>query len=130
MKPTLMLVEDIESVRAKLAHQLGSHFEIVASCGGAESAIEAYATHRPDLVLLDLVLPQRSGIEVMRSLFAMGEPRAQVVILSGIQDESIAIQALNEGAVDFLQKPIDPKLLCEVLLRFATSGNRNRALHP
>jgi two-component system C4-dicarboxylate transport response regulator DctD len=130
MKPTLMLVEDIASVRQRLVQQLRDAFEIVAECDGADAAVVAYQKHRPQLVLLDLVLPQRSGIEVMRVFFSLGEPRAQVVILSGIQDESIALQALAEGASDFLQKPVDPKLLREVLLRFVTVETQNKALAP
>jgi DNA-binding NtrC family response regulator len=130
MKPTLMLVEDVDSVRNRLTQELHAHFEIVAQCGGADEALQAYALKRPQLVLLDLVLPQRSGIEVMRAMWEMGDPRAQVVILTGIQDEAIALQALQEGAAEFLQKPVDPNLLIDVLMRFVTDETQNTILRP
>lgn len=77
---------------------------VVARCGNATEALEAIREHRPELVLLDIVMPGMSGIELTSQL---GEVQAPAVVFITARDDH-ALAAFDAGAVDYVVKPIDP----------------------
>jgi CheY-like chemotaxis protein len=119
MKPTLILVDDMPTVRAKLRELLQNDFDVLAEAGTGAEAIEACKRNPPHVVLMDLVMPGMTGIEAMRQILDSVQPPPRVVIMSGLQTESVVMQAFEAGAVDYLLKPIDGQTLREVLLSFA-----------
>jgi len=119
MKPTLILVDDMQVVRDKLRKTLENDFDIVGEAASGSEAIEACRQSVPQVVLMDLVMPGMSGIEAMRAILESVQPAPRVVIMSGLQTESVVMQAFDAGACDYLLKPIDPHVLREVLLSFA-----------
>lgn len=123
MKPTLIIIDDLQTVRDKLRKHLENDFEIVGEAANGREAIAEVTRARPQLVLMDLVMPEMSGLEAMRAILHTVQPAPKIVIMSGLQNESVVMQALAEGAVDYLPKPIDPRTLTEVLLSFARLEN-------
>jgi DNA-binding response OmpR family regulator len=109
---TILLVEDEDSLRRvikDLLQQEGYH--ICEARDGAE-AMEQVDRHNPDLVLLDLNLPNVDGYQVLQKLRA--HPRTAnlpVIILSARGDEDNEVKVLKLGATDFLAKPFRPKAL-------------------
>lgn len=82
--------------------------------GNGLEAVSQYEALRPDLVLLDLVMPQSDGREALARILEL-DPQARVVILSSLGAQSDIEQCLRLGARSYLQKPIDPEAMERVL---------------
>lgn len=104
----LLLVDDHEVVRSGLSALLGLHaeLEIAGEAGTVAGALEAAARLKPDVVLLDVRLPDGSGFEACRNLHQLTPP-AKVIILTAFADDEIVMQAIGSGAEGYLLKEID-----------------------
>lgn len=122
MKPTLLIVDDIKVVRARLSEQLGNDFDIVGEAASAKEALELCQRLKPQLVLMDLVMPERTGIDATRDILSLMDPKPKVIILSGVSEESYAAEALDAGASEYLLKPISPEKLISVLRAFSDTN--------
>src|SRR5579872_1983143 len=101
--PTILIVEDEPPIRRLLRTTLGAHdYRTLAAATGAE-AMSALRHHRPDLVLLDLGLPDIDGIKLISDIRAQGP--VPIVILSSRGDEAAKVAALDSGADDYVTKP-------------------------
>jgi DNA-binding response OmpR family regulator len=110
----VLIVDDdahLGSMLSDLIRTLG-HEPSWVSDGAA--ALRALAQTRPDLVLLDIVMPGISGVELLPSLQALA-PGAPVIMLSGVADEDLGRQALARGAFDYIVKPVDVRQLAHVI---------------
>ncbi len=120
MKPRLLLVDDDTEIRTQMKWALAADYE-VAQAGDRASALEAFKTHRPSAVLLDLGLPPRpnepeEGLAALAEILAV-DRTAKVLIVSGQGEKENALRAVGAGAYDFLCKPIDLDELKLVLRR-------------
>lgn len=119
MKPSVLIVEDVKKIRDELRSVLQGEFAVVAEAADGAAAIEAYNRFKPKLVVMDVVMPKMSGIEATRLILqSAGTDPPLVVMLSGLKDESVVMQALQAGAVDYLFKPIEGDKLREILRAF------------
>jgi two-component system KDP operon response regulator KdpE len=99
----ILIVEDDLATRQVLARELaGAGYRIVEAETGA-GALERFAARRPDLVLLDLGLPDIDGLQVIRAI--RKEARTPILILSGRFEEREKVEALDRGADDYVTKP-------------------------
>jgi two-component system, OmpR family, KDP operon response regulator KdpE len=98
----ILVVDDERPILRFLSASLGGQYEIVQAATG-EDAIRAVATERPDLVILDLGLPDIDGVEVTRRLREWTQ--TPIIIVSVREQESDKIAALDAGADDYLTKP-------------------------
>ena len=103
----LLIVDDHEVVRRGLVALLARHagFSVVAQAGTAAEAIEAARIHRPDLVIMDIRLPDGSGIEATREIRAE-DPAIRVLMLTSYPDEEAVFAAIIAGASGYLLKQI------------------------
>jgi two-component system KDP operon response regulator KdpE len=102
-KARVLVVDDEASMMRALRANLGRHdFRVETAATGTE-ALAAYIRIRPDLVLLDLGLPDMDGLEVIRSI--RQRANTPIVVLSGRDAEHDKVTALDLGADDFLRKP-------------------------
>jgi two-component system KDP operon response regulator KdpE len=101
--PSILIVEDDEETRAALARELAAAGYRPIEAPDARSALERWAMRRPDLVLLDLGLPDLDGLEVVRAI--RREASTPIVILSGRYEEHEKVIALDRGADDYVTKP-------------------------
>ena len=114
MRRRLLLVEDDATLRQALAFNLTREGYEVASAGDGESALEAARSERLDLILLDVMLPGMSGVEVLRVLRREGVT-TPVIILSAKGDEIDRVVGLKVGADDYVAKPFSrPELLARI----------------
>ncbi|NLW96948.1 response regulator [Luteimonas wenzhouensis] len=114
-RPTVLLCDDSRALRMLAAGQLEeAGFEVVGEAGNGVQALEQYRALRPDLVLLDLVMPECDGRQALSRILEH-DPRARVVILSSLGAQSDIEQCLRMGARSYLQKPIDPDAMERVL---------------
>ena len=110
---TVLVVDDAAANVHLVADVLRPHYEVVFATNGRR-ALQVAQARRPDLVLLDVHLPDRHGYEVCRELKADDATRDAVVIfLTGSDDPAREDQRRAAGAVETLVKPIDPALLLE-----------------
>src|SRR4051812_20495162 len=100
---SILIVDDEAAIRRFLKTGLGAHgYETIAAETGAE-AIERVARDKPDLVVLDLGLPDQDGLQVLERI--RGGSLVPVIVLSVRPDERIKVQALDLGADDYVTKP-------------------------
>lgn len=116
----LQLVDDHEVVRSGLSALLSQHeqFEVVGEAGTVAGALEAAERLKPDVVLLDVRLPDGSGFEACRSLHKLTPP-VKVIILTAFADEEIVMQAIGSGAEGYLLKEIDEQGLVRAIKEVA-----------
>lgn len=108
MAERILIVDDELAARAGLAVLLRRNGYEVCEASDGGSALAACASFRPDLVLLDILMPGMSGFEVCRRIKATPETRlTPVVLITGLSATEDRIQGINAGAEDFLSKPID-----------------------
>ena len=123
MADTLLLVDDDASV----LRAIGDYFERVGyevwRDGTGEQAIDTFHRVRPDVVLLDLHLPDASGLAVLERLRREG---AAVILLTGQGDIETAVKAMQLGAENFLTKPVDMTLLAAAIARVAEKVRLSR----
>jgi two-component system NarL family response regulator len=100
----LLVVDDVPLFRAGLASALrDAGFEVVAEAGGAEAAVSAAEEHQPDLVLLDILMPGVSGLEVVEKISAVA-PGASVVLLTASESEEDLLVGVKAGARGYVTK--------------------------
>jgi len=121
-KPKLLIVEDEEAIRTQLKYALRDDFTLLFAADGAE-AVSALAGEPPAVVSLDLGLPPhpecaQKGLETLEQI-VKAAPDTKVVVLTGNADRESAIRAIQLGAFDYHQKPIQPGELKVVLQRAA-----------
>ncbi len=110
MHARILIVDDEPNVVSSFASLLADEGLETASAGSAEEAERLCVASDFDLVLLDLQLPGRSGLDFLQS--QKGNPTApKILVISGQADIPAAIQAVRSGAIDFLEKPVPPEKL-------------------
>jgi putative two-component system response regulator len=104
----ILIVDDEFGARTALAALLRREGWDVKDASDGATALELCATFRPDLILLDILMPGMSGFEVCRRIKATPETRlTPVVLITGLSNTEDRIEGINAGADDFLSKPID-----------------------
>jgi two-component system KDP operon response regulator KdpE len=101
--PTVLVVEDDGETRAALVRELSSRGYQVWEAGDGDSALRRWENRRPDIVLLDLGLPDMDGLDIVRRI--RREATTPIVILSGRYEEREKVEALERGADDYVTKP-------------------------
>ena len=101
--PTVLVVEDDAEARAVLVRELGSRGYRTQEAADGRSALERWEASRPDVVLLDLGLPDVDGLDVIRRI--RRDAMTPIVILSGRYAEREKVEALDRGADDYVTKP-------------------------
>ena len=99
----ILLVEDDLPTRSAIATFLRGHGHPVEDVGDATSAVEAWRAGRPDLIVLDLGLPDRDGLTVIR--YVRREASTPILVLSARDAEADKVTALDQGADDYVTKP-------------------------
>jgi DNA-binding NarL/FixJ family response regulator len=100
------------ALRMRLAAE--GDIELAGEAADASTGIELVRDQRPDLVLIELALPDRSGIDAMREMLTIS-PEIRVIMLAADADETTQLEALQAGAAGFLLKSIDLDILPRVL---------------
>ncbi len=115
MSSTVMIVDDALFMRKMLRNILEAEgYQIVAEASDGDEAVAKFQEHRPDLVTLDIVMPNKTGLEALQEIMAL-DPAAKVVMCSAIGQESFTAAAVRAGARAFILKPFNPELVAHVL---------------
>ena len=122
---TILVVDDEVGIRELLSEILADEGHAVRLAANAQSAREWRSRERPDLVLLDIWMPDTDGVSLLKEWASSGQLAMPVVMMSGHASIDSAVEATRLGAFDFLEKPIAlQKLLATVKRALAASGVR------
>ncbi len=108
---SVLVVDDAEFVRVAIKQMLEANGHSMA--GGAANGIEAiekYAELKPDVVILDITMPEMNGIEALKRIKVF-DPKAKVIICSAIGFQEMLAEAIECGAEEFIVKPFEPAQL-------------------
>ena len=120
----VLIVDDAMFMRMMLKDILSKNgYEIVGEAANGKEAIDKYIELRPDLVLLDITMPEMDGITALKEIKTI-DPQAAVVVCSAMGQQNMVIEAIQNGALDFIVKPFQQNRVLESLRRVEklTSG--------
>lgn len=118
----LLIVDDSSLIRNRIARLLGAGAlpasEIAGMARNGAEAVRAFRQHRPELVTMDLTMPEMNGIECIEALMKI-DPDVRILVVSALSDKATAIAALKKGAQGFLYKPFTDEQLAAALAELA-----------
>src|SRR5581483_854843 len=114
--PTLLVVDDEESVRYSFRRAFEGNGTAVLTAATCAQGLKQVRERRPDVVVLDLQLPDGSGLDVFRKIHSQ-DPKRPVIFITAHGTTDTAIEAMKGGAFDYLVKPVDLERLSQVLDR-------------
>ncbi len=96
-------------------------YEVVAEAENGIEAVEKYKEFRPDIVTMDIVMPEMTGIEALKEIIKIDE-FAKVIMCSALGQDSLVMEALDAGAKDFIVKPFQPEKVLDVVIRILSNA--------
>jgi two-component system chemotaxis response regulator CheY len=111
----LLIVDDSNIMRRRIERsQQFEELEVVGTAGNGVEAIEMFHRTDPDLVTMDLTMPQMDGIECITQLVEL-KPEVRILVVSALADKATAVEAMERGANGFLNKPFTDRQLNEAI---------------
>jgi putative two-component system response regulator len=126
-RPVILAVDDAEDLLALMAKALGADYEVLTAADAGTAIEKAFAEPRPDLILLDIEMPDVDGFEVCRALKDEA-PTASIpiIFLTGKSEAQAQVEGLKLGAVDYITKPINAAVLkARVAMHLALANRRS-----
>ena len=119
--PTVLVVDDASYIRKKIIKDLANtEFSVVGEAANGTDAVMQYKRLKPDLVLMDIVMPDKGGVEATFEIMTYNN-KAKVILLSSLENEIVIVKAFEAGAKLFLQKPYDKEKIIEALKECSAS---------
>ncbi|HEX6590053.1 MAG TPA: response regulator [Longimicrobiales bacterium] len=113
----VLICDDAIFMRTMLADILKqAGFEVVGEADTGAKAVERYRELKPDLVTMDIVMPDMGGIDAVRAI-VKEDPSAKVLMCSAMGQQALVIEAIQAGARDFVVKPFQPSRVLEAVQR-------------
>ncbi len=123
--PLMLVVDDEVGVRESLKMVFGKGFRLLEA-DSVDIAISKVQEAKPDVVLLDVLMPKTDGIEVLRRIKEI-HPACAVIMMTGLNSPQLAAKAMQMGAADFIGKPFDiTELRNKVSQALANAADRTR----
>lgn len=120
---SIMIVDDSEFSKKTMANILKDNgFNVKAEAGSAEEAISILKNTHCDLFIIDIVMPETSGLELAR-IIKESTPNPKIIMISSLTEETIIMDAINSGAQDFIQKPFASKTLITSITKLLSQNN-------
>ena len=110
MTNKILVVDDEPDFCEALRDFLADKGFTVMEANSCEEALEAYSQERPDVVLLDVLMPGKDGRETFKELKAF-DPEVSVIMITAVHEEDLALEAMADGAFDYITKPFNPDYL-------------------
>ncbi|WP_212525455.1 sigma-54 dependent transcriptional regulator [Actibacterium sp. MT2.3-13A] len=125
----ILLIEDTPSLQLVYESVLRNAGHEVVSAGTAAEGLSQFRAQRPQVVLLDLVLPDRSGLDLMRDLLEIA-PEAHVIVITANGSINRAVEAMRGGAYEFLLKPFNEQRLLHAVETALADSTRHKGTAP
>lgn len=113
----MLVCDDAIFMRTMIADILGgAGYEVVGEAETGVQAVEQYKQLKPDLVTMDIVMPDLGGIEAVREIVKF-DPAARILMCSAMGQQALVVEAIQAGARDFVVKPFQPSRVLEAVQR-------------
>ena len=117
MSQTVLICDDAIFMRTMISDILTqAGFEVVGEAESGSQAVEKYHKLKPDLVTMDIVMPDMGGIEAVREI-CKTDPEAKILMCSAMGQQALVVEAIQAGAKDFVVKPFQPSRVLEAVQR-------------
>ncbi|WP_018660072.1 response regulator [Heyndrickxia acidiproducens] len=115
MANTILVVDDAAFMRMMIKDILTKNgYEVVAEASDGAQAVEKYREHRPDLVTMDITMPEVDGISALKQIKQI-DSSARVIMCSAMGQQAMVIDAIQAGAKDFIVKPFQADRVIEAI---------------
>lgn len=114
----ILVVDDAAFMRMRLSSLLKQAGHQVVEAANGRQALEVYESENPDLVFMDITMPEMDGLEALKQLQAR-DPEARVVMCTALGQQSMVIEAVKSGAKDFIVKPFQPDRVVQAVQKWA-----------
>jgi two-component system chemotaxis response regulator CheY len=114
MSRTILVVDDAAFMRMMIRDILSKEGYVIYEAVNGRDAIEKYKEISPDLVTMDITMPEVSGLDALRHIKSH-HPEARVLMVSAMGQQKMIVEALDSGAMDFLVKPFQPAKVLETV---------------
>jgi len=122
MAVKVLIVDDAMFMRNMIAEIFNGKkygeedYQVVAEAENGIEAVEKYKATNPDIVTMDIVMPEMTGIEALKEIMDF-DAGANVIMCSALGQDSLVMEALDAGAKDFIVKPFQPEKVLDVVVR-------------
>ena len=117
MNQTVLVCDDAIFMRTMISDILSqAGFEVVGEAESGVQAVQKYRELKPDLVTMDIVMPDMGGIEAVREI-CKSDPEAKILVCSAMGQQALVVEAIQAGAKDFVVKPFQPSRVLEAVQR-------------
>ncbi len=115
MGTKVLIVDDAAFMRMMLRDILAKNgFDVVGEADNGKVAVQMYNELKPDVVTMDITMPEMDGIAAVKEIKA-ADPGAKIVMVSAMGQQAMVIEAIRSGAADFIVKPFQPDRVLEAL---------------
>jgi two-component system chemotaxis response regulator CheY len=119
-KATILIVDDAQFMRNILKKIFtAGGYEVVAEADNADDGVKAYVKSQPDLVTMDICMPNKSGIEAIKDI-TKADNKAKILVCSALGQELLVMEAIQAGAKDFIVKPFKKDKILETIQKVLT----------
>jgi two-component system chemotaxis response regulator CheY len=117
MNKKILLVDDAAFMRMMLKDTLTKNgYSNIIEAEDGEIACRKYAEESPNLVIMDITMPNKTGIEALKDIKA-SDPNSKIVMCSAMGQESMVVEAIKLGAIDFVVKPFKPERIMQIVTK-------------
>jgi two-component system chemotaxis response regulator CheY len=117
----VLLADDLYFMRMVQKEVLESKgYQIVGEASTGKEAVSMYDELKPDIVVLDITMPEMNGLEATKKIFEI-DPDAKIIICSAIGQQNLIVDAINSGIKDFIVKPFKPERLLSAIKKALTA---------
>lgn len=111
----ILIVDDAAFMRMMIKNiVIGGGHEVIAEASNGNEAIDFYQHHQPDIVTMDITMPDKDGIEALKEIRQL-DPNATIIMCSAMGQQSMVIDAIQAGAKDFCVKPFQGDRVLEAI---------------
>ena len=115
MAKNVMVVDDAAFMRMMIKDILSKNgYNIVGEAENGKKAVDTYAECKPDLVLMDITMPEMDGIQALKAIRG-NDPNASIIMCSAMGQQAMVIEAIQSGAKDFIVKPFQAERVLEAV---------------
>lgn len=115
MGKNLLIVDDAAFMRMMIKDIVTRNgYEVVGEAQNGVEALEMYTKSKPDLVTMDITMPEKDGISAVKDIMAI-DPNARIIMCSAMGQQALVMEAIKAGARDFLVKPFKPERVIQAI---------------
>ena len=124
MGKRILIVDDAAFMRMMIKNIITKNgYEVIGEAENGQVAVELYKQHKPDLVTMDITMPEMNGIEGVKAICGI-DPDANIIMCSAMGQQAMVMEAIQAGAKDFVVKPFQQDRILQAIERVLTRAGQ------